>query len=126
MTKITKSVATTREAVVAYKCDHCGKEERQLTEEELRAYDGPGRWQERREAYRSRPSERWHTMSSHHSDWGNDSVDSWEHQDLCSAACYVAVLKREIATDSETTEIDGINAKFWRQIVAQLEGEPGG
>lgn len=28
----------------------------------------------------------WH-LTTHHHDWGNDSIDSFEHYDLCSREC---------------------------------------
>ena len=28
-------------------------------------------------------------ISTHHSDWGNDSIDSWESYDACSPECAV-------------------------------------
>lgn len=28
----------------------------------------------------------WH-LTKHHNDWGNDSIDSYEHFDLCSREC---------------------------------------
>lgn len=38
----------------------------------------------------------WHHFSTGHSDWGNDSPESWEHWDVCSGACYMEILDRAV------------------------------
>lgn len=54
-------------AIVSTTCDHCGREERGEP-------DG------------------WVSIDFGHSDWGNDSVESDERWDACSAPCLVALL----------------------------------
>jgi hypothetical protein len=55
--RIEKTVST--EIIAGVKCDICGKE---ITGKYWR-------------------------LTTHHHDWGNDSVDSYEHSDLCSREC---------------------------------------
>lgn len=37
----------------------------------------------------------WHEFSSHHSGWGNDSLESCETTTVCSPECYIKKLKDE-------------------------------
>lgn len=53
-------------------CDHCGKAE---------GGEDP---------------EGWHHFSTGHSDWGNDSIESFEQWDACSGSCYLALLKQVV------------------------------
>lgn len=55
--------------VVETTCDGCGK----------RAQGDP---------------EDWLHFSSSHGDWGNDSIESVEHHDACSAACFLTIVAR--------------------------------
>lgn len=40
----------------------------------------------------------WHHFSSHHHEWGNDSIDSYEYHDACSFACYLVIVAERIAS----------------------------
>lgn len=70
------------------------------------------------------PPEGWTDFSSHHSDWGNDSVDTHQDYDVCSWACYLTVVRRvfedyETLWPERTLEVDG---KDWHFIRGLLEG----
>lgn len=67
----------------------------------------------------------WAHFSSHHSDWGNDSIESWDEHDVCSPACYFALLAR-IVDDytpkgtgfTATLEADGKDYEFLTAMLA--------
>ena len=56
------------DVLIGRKCDICGKEILPLKE----AYKGQYNY---------------FTIATHHNDWGNDSVDSWEYKDACCPDC---------------------------------------
>lgn len=92
--KIEKDMPVTRKVVVAYQCDRCGKVEEK--------------------------AEGWATLAHRHSEWGNDSCDSFERFDLCSPSCYLLQLResaRELA-GYKTAEIDEKSRDF---VVALLD-----
>jgi len=71
---------------VSYVCDNCKKEE-----ESKKIPEG------------------WVSFMSGHDEWGNDSCDSVEYLDLCSAECYIEKLN-ELYNDNKdykTFEIKG-------------------
>lgn len=61
-----KEVTEFKKVTVGCRCDNCGKD--------VRGKDIP---------------DDWHHFSSHHNDWGNDSIDSFEYYDVCSPECYI-------------------------------------
>ena len=92
-----KKVTEKKYVTVGYKCDNCGKEIKG-----------------------SRRPKEWHHFSSHHNEWGNDSIDSYEHYTVCSPKCYVEKLIKVV--DSELSgrydaEIDDMSIQFARRMV---------
>lgn len=104
MTKITKPERVFQDVVVQTECDNCGKRE-------------PG----------NSPSG-WHHFSRSHGDWGNDSVDSFEYFDVCSAACYIAIVRRELedygprSALNPTLEVDDKGYEFLRDLIDLTSG----
>jgi len=66
-----KKIVVMRECIVGKKCDVCGKEILPTT--------NPHKCGE--------PIYDYYEVTTHHNDWGNDSVDSYEHFDACSPDC---------------------------------------
>lgn len=66
----------------------------------------------------------WHHFSSHHNDWGNDSIDSWETHDACSWACYVAIVRRVVEDYGQRTyptlEVDDKDLAFLGDMLLQI------
>lgn len=62
-----KKIVVIRDCIVGKKCDVCGKEI-SSTKHGGPVYD-------------------YYEVTTHHNDWGNDSVDSYEHFDACSPDC---------------------------------------
>lgn len=64
----------------------------------------------------------WYDFSSHHSDWGNDSIESHDQWDACSAACYLKIVRKIVDDYGEmphpTLEVDGKTYAFARALVA--------
>ncbi len=67
----TKNIVVMRNCIVSKKCDVCGKEIPPTTI--------PHKYGE--------PIYDYYEVVTHHNDWGNDSVDSYEHFDACSPEC---------------------------------------
>ena len=63
---------TVDEVIVGRKCDVCGKEIE-------KSYDGR--------------NYNYFVIHTHHSDWGNDSVDSHKYYDACCPACVMKFTK---------------------------------
>ena len=70
----TKKITVIQECVVGKKCDICGKE---IPPSGEQVYD-------------------YYEVTTHHNDWGNDSVDSYEHFDACSPDCAYKLWKESI------------------------------
>ena len=49
--------------------------------------------------YSRRRDIKWFIVTTHHSDWGNDSVDSFEDKHICSAECLRKAFEDYIAND---------------------------
>jgi hypothetical protein len=93
----TRTEMTPKEVTYETQCDHCGKREK--------GYDPNG----------------WHHFSSHHGDWGSDSVDSWEYFDACSFDCYLALVRKAFEGYGgyrPTLEVDG---KDWHFLQSMIE-----
>lgn len=46
------------------------------------------------------------SVSTHHSRWGNDSVDSWEYLDFCSYKCLTSNMEKYFQDASYTDSYD--------------------
>jgi hypothetical protein len=95
--KVTKSIP------VSVKCDICGKV---LSTEEF--------------------NETGHTVSAQHYGWGNDSIESLENKDTCSAKCYIKALTdflEEFKEDSDTAEIDKKPYAFIEDLIELINVE---
>lgn len=92
-----KKVTKLENVTIGHKCDNCGKV---INTERF-------------------PDE-WHHFSSHHNEWGNDSCDSYEYYDVCSAKCYVEkftdVVENELNGRSDA-EVDDKEIQFARVLV---------
>jgi len=94
-----KEVTEVKMVTIARKCDVCGKIHK-------------GKYT---------PDE-WHTFSHSHNEWGNDSVDSIEHHEVCSPKCYLVKFKECIKDLSgrNSAEIDSFDIKFARLLIENL------
>lgn len=93
---ITKDVM--RHVKVGTKCDVCGSESKD-----------------------SMPTVTWY-----HSDWGNDSVESYEHRDVCTAACYRKAIEGALASlddYQQTGEINDMPYWFARALFLPEKGK---
>lgn len=79
----TKKTIVIRDCVIGKKCDICGKE--------IPPTAIPHRYGE--------PVYDYYSVTTHHYDWGNDSVDSYDYFDACSPDC-VNKLWEEYIRDS--------------------------
>ena len=75
-----KKILVVRDCVVGKMCDVCGKE--------IPPTAIPHRCGE--------PIHDYYEVTTHHNDWGNDSVDSYEHFDACSPGCACKLWERYI------------------------------
>ncbi len=94
-----KEVTEIKTVVVGRKCDVCGK-----------THEG-----------RYTPDE-WHEFDHHHNEWGNDSVDSYEYHEVCSAECYAVKFKQCVKELEGYTnaEVDGFEIQFARGMANLL------
>ena len=46
-------------------------------------------------------------LTTHHNDWGNDSIDSYEYKDICSSSCLNKEIEKYIKRSN-----DGLNTEF--------------
>jgi hypothetical protein len=92
-----KEVTSKQEVTIGYKCDCCGKE--------INATQLPNEW---------------HNFNSHHDEWGNDSIDSYEYYDVCSPKCYrdkmIQIVEGEYKNRKWAT-IDEKDIQFARLLV---------
>lgn len=49
--------------------------------------------------YHGRRGIKWFIVTTHHSDWGNDSVDSFKDKHVCSAECLRKAFEDYLAND---------------------------
>ena len=65
---------------------------------------------------------KWHNISMHHNEWGNDSVDSYEVFDVCSPECYAIQFKDCVIEYKHkySAEIDGFEIQFARLFANKL------
>lgn len=76
-TKIKKTIVE-RECVVSKKCDVCGK-------------DIPPT-----KSYFIGEATPYYRITTHHNDWGNDSIESYEYKDACSPECALKICEEYI------------------------------
>lgn len=63
------------------------------------------------------------SFQTHHSDWGNDSIDSYTSYDVCSIPCFIKFFNsKNIAGSnyiSSTLEIDfgDLNVRFLKELI---------
>ncbi len=69
---ITKTDLLPKQSIIDCKCDCCGK---------MAGEPFP---------------KKWFNFSHGHSEWGNDSVDSYEYFDVCSPECFANQLEKSI------------------------------
>lgn len=71
----------------------------------------------------------WETVSWYHSDWGNDSCESHESRDVCSATCFIKALREavRILYDTPSGVINDMNINFVKELfkkdLKNLEGD---
>lgn len=96
-----KEITEMKYVKTGYKCDCCGKK-----------YIGV------------KCPEDWHSFSSSHRAWGNDSIDSLSTFDVCSAKCYIKIIVTEIEhLHGETgAEINEMTISFAEKLVECFEG----
>jgi phospholipase C len=95
-----KKITDTREVTIGFICDVCKKEH--IGE------DVP---------------DNWHSFSHQHSEWGNDSMDSWEYFHVCSAGCYTTQLGKclkEMSGYKRSAEIDNMTFDFASDLFQKL------
>jgi len=105
----TKKILTIRECVVGKKCDICGKE----IPPTVKSF-GYGK-----------PLYDYYEVTTSHGDWGNDSVESYEHFDACSPNCADKLWKEYIRDSSGTANTKCISIEHingWKREDTQ-EGE---
>jgi len=74
-----KEVTHKEKVVIGTICDECEKEI-------LNEQDFQDRLRKRMSHY--------FEVSTHHNDWGNDSIDSYEDYDICSEKCLLEFLRK--------------------------------
>lgn len=107
MARLTRVEQVPKEVTYAYRCDNCGREGTDLTPTHSGNRD---------------PAPGWVSFTSHHDEWGNDSVESHDSHDVCSFHCYVAVV-RHLLSEWEgypTLEIDDKDRCFMEGMVADV------
>lgn len=82
----TKKIIVIRECVIGKKCDICGKE--------IPPTNVPHLYGE--------PIHDYYKITTHHYDWGNDSIDSYEHFDACSPDCAYKLWEKYIRNSAGT------------------------
>jgi len=104
--KIKKVRQITTETITGYKCDVCKK-----------IYEGA-----------SFPDD-WHSFSSHHEEWGNDSIDSYENYHVCSVECYIKKFIEAVDEDlaeREEAEVDNFRIQFARKLADYFRNKSAG
>ena len=63
----------------------------------------------------------WIHFSSSHSEWGNDSIESWDEHDACSFACYLTIVRKlveDMWSDHPSLVVDGKSVAFLKGMLA--------
>jgi|GEM_PF-4304635 len=94
--KIEKQVTKVKNVVIGYKCDNCGKEVSQ-----------------------TRFPDEWHQFRSGHNEWGNDSYESIERNQVCSPDCYVEKLIKLVdeMENINDGQVGDMQIKFAKRMV---------
>lgn len=108
MTQRRRAQTITEEVTYEFVCDSCGKTAR--VDPPRRSVDTPAGW---------------HSFSSSHSDWGNDSIDSFESYDVCSWGCYLRIVRREVedyhvGAGAPSLVVDGRDFRFLTGMLTAL------
>lgn len=95
-----KEVTEKRRVTVSIRCDNCGA-----------IHEG------------SRIPPSWHKFSSHHNEWGNNSVDSFEYHHVCKPQCYVELIKKLTAeySDYPSLEVDDMSLEFAQSFLQYID-----
>jgi hypothetical protein len=95
-----KEVTEFKIVTIARKCDVCGK-----------VHEG-----------KYTPDE-WHTFSHSHNEWANDSIDSVEHHEVCSAECYWVKFNECVKDLSGrvNASIDSFEIQFARLLIDSIK-----
>ena len=95
-----KIVSICKEVQVGCECDICGK-----VENDSNVYDN------------------WFEGDIHHSEWGNDSVDSYEYFDICSGECCITALGRclkDMRSYRRSAKIFGMSYDFAESLYKSI------
>ena len=93
----TKKTTIMRDFVIGKKCDVCGKEVPRVGGFGEPVYD-------------------YYKITTHHYDWGNDSVDSYVHFDACSPACAYKLWEEYIHNSAGTRNTMCIEVEHVNEI----------
>ena len=91
-TKIMKAIIE-KECVIAKRCDACGKNIPPISKSFPREHTP------------------YYEIKTHHNDWGNDSIESYEYKDACSLECALKICQEYIpygfkGNNSRTIEVE--------------------
>lgn len=98
MTSITEKVPVVQDKTTGIQCDACGK------------------------AYPANADLFY--FNSHHQDWGNDSIDSYEYHHACSVDCYTMLLGKcidALSDNQRTAEIADMPYGFVKMLYERLK-----
>lgn len=86
-----------QKVLIGCRCDQCGKESSNL--------------------------DNWVVSSHRHSDWGNDSIESYETFDLCSPQCYLYQLAASVEhlDRYSSAQVDDMPIEFVRGLLTLIE-----
>ena len=102
MAKIMRTERVEQKIVVQTQCDICKK---------LAEGDGPDGWL---------------SLSSGHSEWGNDSVDSMDHHDVCSYACCMTAVREVFDRfgeyESLYMDVGSLDQRFLKDMLESVDG----
>lgn len=102
MSKIKSVQAVPKEVETATRCDWCGKTAASDD------YNDPAGWFQ---------------FDSHHTDWGNDSVDSYAYHDAYSFDCLLRIANKQTGqlADYPSAVIADLPLAFWDQLHVKIE-----
>lgn len=100
---IYKKVRRYKDDLVEYKvfCDVCKKEIKQRESNSVKG---------------DYVTESFYKVTTSHSDWGNDSVDSVESKDICSDECLKVLFEEYLDSGSDTKEIKVVKDYNYYQL----------
>ena len=104
----TKKIVVIQDCIVSKKCDVCGKE--------IPPTVIPHKYGE--------PVYDYYEVTTHHNDWGNDSVDSYEYFDVCSPDCANKLWEEYIhdsagTPNSKCIKVEHVN--YWTQKDTEMK-----